>query len=443
MIKFNFYPSGIFIGSVIALKKANKVEPRPITIPEAFDKLLSRIILKLEKDAYQLAIPNTQYGVAYNQNPNSELYVIQTDISGAFNSVKRQQLLNLLADYKMSEIGSPLSPSNFSAITNKLINDINTQKQSQFDQTLQLKSIANYTEWIKAIYGYMDDMFIFASSQQQAQDLIEMGQRELLDVNMSFDFSKCHALCIRQGLIQPNIPPIQTDYGRICFDQSLDVLGIPISQSGLIRDQKFIKLATTALRTADSATLLYSQNALNIERFCVASKLTRFVQLTKKISNFSRLRGDTVRQMLSIPIKLGGTGIISLEDIQHPALLATYYELIQEPQISQLLQQADLIGNLDINPNYQQKLSLMLHPTQHTGRLYEFFAHWQHALQILQSIDCKITQHALWYRTMKNAFFTAIDEAKVLGIQKQNRIIGSDGYFSGAHLAAIGASKQT
>ncbi|KAA6381488.1 MAG: hypothetical protein EZS28_022985 [Streblomastix strix] len=110
MIKSDFYPKYIFIGSVIALHKINKVDPRPITIPEAFDKLLSRIILKLESQAYQKGIPDTQYGVgqrwggekiiaiiqtvidlhaiAYNQNPDSELYIIQTDISGAFNSVK-------------------------------------------------------------------------------------------------------------------------------------------------------------------------------------------------------------------------------------------------------------------------------------------------------------------------------------------------------------------
>jgi hypothetical protein len=59
MIKSNFYPSCFFIASIIGLKKINKLDPRPITIPEAFDKLLSRIILKLENDAYHFGIPNT------------------------------------------------------------------------------------------------------------------------------------------------------------------------------------------------------------------------------------------------------------------------------------------------------------------------------------------------------------------------------------------------
>ncbi|KAA6381487.1 MAG: hypothetical protein EZS28_022984 [Streblomastix strix] len=115
--------------------------------------------------------------------------------------------------------------------------------------------------------------------------MIETGQRELNVVNMSFNFSKCHALHIKEGKIQfnNNHQQIITDYRNVPFESSLEVLGIPISQDSDIIDQKFIKLATTALRTADSATLLYSQNALNIERFCVASKLTRCAVMIEKL----------------------------------------------------------------------------------------------------------------------------------------------------------------
>lgn len=63
MLKAKFFPKCSFVGSAIGITKPGKDKPRPICIPEAFDKLLAKIILHLEDDAYKRSIPETQNGV--------------------------------------------------------------------------------------------------------------------------------------------------------------------------------------------------------------------------------------------------------------------------------------------------------------------------------------------------------------------------------------------
>lgn len=109
MLKALFFPKCMFVGSAIGIMKPGKEKPRPICVPEAFDKLLAKIILHLEDSAYKQSIPETQNGVrkpwggeriiatlqtaidvsklAILENPKSELIIIQTDISGAFDNV--------------------------------------------------------------------------------------------------------------------------------------------------------------------------------------------------------------------------------------------------------------------------------------------------------------------------------------------------------------------
>jgi hypothetical protein len=59
MLKAQFFPSSLFVGAAIAIQKPEKAKPRPICVPEVFDKLLSKIILHLEDNAYKNGIPPT------------------------------------------------------------------------------------------------------------------------------------------------------------------------------------------------------------------------------------------------------------------------------------------------------------------------------------------------------------------------------------------------
>jgi hypothetical protein len=176
-----------------------------------------------------------------------------------------------------------------------------------------------------------------------------MAATELQRLNMHFDYAKCKALWVRNGIILMDKDDLNTpDGGKIAIASSLLALGIPITRQQDVRDRQFVKLACNALRAADIASLLFHQNALNIERLCVASRLTRFVQTVnvseellkqfddlflKKILRITHAEDDVEQELASLPINLGGLGFIRLSAIQRPALLATWYKLIQTPAV--------------------------------------------------------------------------------------------------------------
>jgi hypothetical protein len=151
-----------------------------------------------------------------------------------------------------------------------------------------------------------------------------------------------------------------------------------------------------------------------IERFCIASKLTRFVQLTNvssglleefdeklraKIMQFAHIRKDAVRDLIRLPIKLGGLGIMSLSDIQHPALMATQYHLVQDPLISELLRKAGLLAAQDLGPGWE---TTALHMVWRTGRIVDFLSRWTDVIRDLDQRNQTLDQHNLWYNKMKD-----------------------------------------
>ncbi|KAA6386026.1 MAG: hypothetical protein EZS28_018446 [Streblomastix strix] len=75
-----FYPRAFFFQSAIAIKKEEKPKPRPITIPEAMDKIMAKIILKLEDRAYQNGISATQMGVKKKWGSEKIINLIQVAI---------------------------------------------------------------------------------------------------------------------------------------------------------------------------------------------------------------------------------------------------------------------------------------------------------------------------------------------------------------------------
>jgi hypothetical protein len=84
-----------------------------------------------------------------------------------------------------------MSPANFAIITANLTNAIIDAKHRDFETKAQPRTIGNYTEWLPGIFSYMDDLFILASSREQAKALIELAERELESIHMSFNYNKC------------------------------------------------------------------------------------------------------------------------------------------------------------------------------------------------------------------------------------------------------------
>ncbi|KAA6381278.1 MAG: hypothetical protein EZS28_023195, partial [Streblomastix strix] len=513
MLKAQFFPSSLFVGAAIAIQKPEKAKPRPICVPEVFDKLLSKIILHLDDNAYKNGIPPTQYGVrkpwggekivaiiqtaidiqklAIVQNPQAELIIIQTDISGAFDNVQWQQLLDTLALAKMSQIGlaymtqyfqkqrllhftpvgalkietnmgvpqgNPMSPANFSVITSALVTSIIEEKQSQFGEKGQAQSIGNYAEWIPGVFAYMDDLFIIASSRAQAESLLDVAEQELDKIHMQFNYDKCNALWVKEGAIVME-GAIKTKRGEIQAQESLQVLGIPISQSQQIRDNKFIKMATNALRAADVASLLFTQNFLNVDRFCISSRMTRLIQLSqtsddlllefdqkhrRTVMNATCAFSDGDVRLINQPIKKGGLGIPALLDIQEPAIMATYYNLFKDPTIYQLLSFAGLLALQGPAPGWQDQAELMGDKKAQTGRIVEFLEKWPETQQILQRKNAKINQHTLWVDAVEDNRQIIIHDTQARDKKLGRRILySSEGAISGAHYQCIGSNAKT
>jgi hypothetical protein len=207
--------------------------------------------------------------------------------------------------------------------------------------------------------AYLDDMFVIAGGRAQAEEMLAAAHRDLDRLHMTLEWAKCKALWVRDGVIQTDRDPLRAPGGNtVLVVSSIKALGIPVTQVQADRDDEFVKLACNALRSADVATLLYHQNALNIERLCVASRLTRFVQtvyitpkllsefderVQQKIRQIVEARDDAEHTLIPLPISLGGLGIPSLLDIQRPALLATWYKLAAQREVVQLLRAAGLL----------------------------------------------------------------------------------------------------
>jgi hypothetical protein len=78
MLRTKVYPSALFLGSSIGIQKLGKPKPRPITIPQALEKLLARIILKLEHRTFEYAINKNQMGVNKKLGTERIITAIQT-----------------------------------------------------------------------------------------------------------------------------------------------------------------------------------------------------------------------------------------------------------------------------------------------------------------------------------------------------------------------------
>ncbi|KAA6369834.1 MAG: hypothetical protein EZS28_034639, partial [Streblomastix strix] len=422
---------------------------------------------------------------------DTELIIIQTDISGAFNSARRDQILNKLQNLGMSNIGlqynqqsfekqdlrhytkenalklniqngipqgNPLSPANFAILTADVINTLNLAKRMQFEQTRQTRNIGNSSEWIEACYAYMDDLFMFASSQQQAEMLIEVAEEELNKLHMKLNYSKCKALWVRNGLISQPKPHITTKYGQIDTTDYLEVLGAPITQKQEKREEYFTKVAEQILKVQDIASLMYMQNSMTITKYCTASKLVRLVQTTQiedesikqldrrirnKVGRNMELEEDAVKSILNMPIKLGGEGIPAVRDIKVPALVATQYELAQEPIIQEILKQAHLLNNGELTDNQGETTHLMGKKCEQTGRILEVMESWEEARNSLRQTNSKMSQHALWMHEKQKDYEYLQSMQEEIGEHLIRRINGAKGRFSGAHRRAIGANNVT
>ncbi|KAA6355599.1 MAG: hypothetical protein EZS28_048874, partial [Streblomastix strix] len=153
--------------------------------------------------------------------------------------------------------GNPMSPSNFAFITVYLANAKIDSNHRDFDKKAQPRTIGNYSEWLPSIFSYMDDLFIFASSREQIQAPIELSESELEFIHMSFNYNKCQALWVQNGIINPNKCDIVTDKGRIQAKEYLKVFGIPVTQSQEVCDQEFIEIASKAPQADDIAYASY------------------------------------------------------------------------------------------------------------------------------------------------------------------------------------------
>jgi hypothetical protein len=86
MIGSRYYPECLFTSSCIAIKKKDNPNPRPIAIMEVWTKLLARIFLTIDKDAYKRSIPNTQFGVGIKRGCEKTAAIIGAAIDLSRNN---------------------------------------------------------------------------------------------------------------------------------------------------------------------------------------------------------------------------------------------------------------------------------------------------------------------------------------------------------------------
>ncbi|KAA6383983.1 MAG: hypothetical protein EZS28_020488, partial [Streblomastix strix] len=195
-----------------------------------------------------------------------------------------------------------------------------------------------------------------------------------------------------------------------------------------------------------------------LERFCITSKCTQFVQTTNvplqnlrnadlkiqnKVDHVIHLKNDAQHELISLLIRLGGLGIMVFKDIQIPALMDTKYQLIQDPIIIDLLTKAGILNGQDLSHFWKDSTDKMGDTSYDTGSLVDFLYRWNETQRKLIQSNSNLDQHSLWMLEIKQKYQNLLRQKPVISKKRMLRIKGADGELTGAHWKATGRTSDT
>jgi hypothetical protein len=79
-----------------------------------------------------------------------------------------------------------------------------------------------------------------------------------------------------------------------------------------------------------------------------------------------------MHEVMNLPIKKGGLGIPALLDIEQPALMSSYYRIIQDTTLVELLQCAGIMHIRNVMDGWQDRIEQIGDSANHSSRTFEF-----------------------------------------------------------------------
>ena len=487
-----WYPESIFRCRMIAIPKRDKPGAyRPISIPCIYRKLISKVIMKLysnevkdELYKYQLGV-GTPYSCEIIQTTitsaidtaislNSDISVIQLDLSNAYNKVNRANLIEQLMEYGFNtgminyvrsmfmkeelvfyegnipetipntsgvaqgEIMSPLLFSFYLADCIKHIDSIYRTHISKLNESTSSNTIENHflvQNKVPIIMSYLDDIFIIAPFKGMAEDITQHLIQDLIGIGMKVNYDKCKVFNITNGKLNMNDNMNMMIFNEPVVIQSADklkALGAMITMNQQYRDEYFITKATETLRILIRSIHLHKQSFLLLTRMCISSKLIHIVKSTPISENilydFDNILKAIVTHNMNInnehdivplidkPFSLGGLSIQTLSTIYKPMMSSLMWEMNKIEHIHKL-NQITLSKNDRDNSDLIGFCSMLnkLSPILNTD-------------MILNDADRKVKSHDIWLKEAKDEIMKINIELSIFNPEKSKVIeaLGKD-----------------
>ena len=351
-----------FSASLTALKKKDG-GIRPIAVGNVFRRLAAKIACRREMQLLSDELRPVQLGVGvpggceaavhavrcFSSNTNSKNIIVKLDIKNAFNSIRRDHLLETCL--KRTPSLFPLACLSYSSSTDLFIPDTSILSASGVQQgdplgpmlfALAIDDAARSLQSPLNIW-YLDDATLGGSPEVVAVDLekisstlrnlgleINSNKSEVINVNLtSLEFNKAKRL-IQDCLCQVQETPIENS----------SILGSPLSSTGI---QHSLKSKLETLRTMiGRLQLLDSHPAFYLLKSCFSlpkllfilrsapcylehSILAEFTDtLRQGMASICNISFDNVSwAQATLPIKKGGIGLRLPEDVCLPAYISS------------------------------------------------------------------------------------------------------------------------
>ncbi|KAK2940531.1 putative Tyrosine-protein kinase [Blattamonas nauphoetae] len=424
----NYLPQAWCVCRMVGIPKTDG-KIRPIAVQHTLRKLMARLLLERNKGWLQRHTSPRQVGVGVRNGRSvvvdavehaideaiqqrTTQFIVMLDMSNAFQNVRRQQLLNKLADIEDYDAellhfirnsfeqetlilsrgeetaaipnsrgvqqGCPLSPSLFAFY---------------ITEPMRQAEAGGATAW-----GYLDDLVLMANSEAQLNRSLTKLSTSLTAHGLTLNPTKTVIMSVVDGV--PSTKPINVLGHSVTPRTSAKLLGTIVTNDQQTRDNFFMERVERIKSTLPKVSLLSHQAHLHLLRQSISSKplhilATTFISeealisadttITSHLSNLFNIP-DSQQFLIHLPIKEGGLGIPSFVQTALPSLICSHASLHPEMWEADHIQRAKVdLESRDTQPSFSTSKPVMRMITHLTKEEYDAARQGQKQLRELMT----------------------------------------------------------
>ena len=345
------WPDFLFDCRIIAIPKPDRPDHyRPITIVSTWRKIISKALLCIHEQQLCSEIPPVLFGVGQPYGTETlismlqaqvdtaiakqeETVIVQIDLSSAYNHVRRQKMLDILAQHQLPlctlsyfealfkreklfyfesdqvqqipntrgiSQGESWSPLLFTLFMGRIIGETKAKQHSP-----PPGSSASSRQYLGDFLAYLDDVFILAPNMEIAQNTFLEYSKCLVCSGMEINTHKTRFFHLMpdgnvgtdeyllasqeaqpqsttttttSSSAQPAVNPGSLNSYAISSCSRLKILGSLLTLDQKERDDFFQAAADKAIKIMTAASQLHLQHFLLLSRLCVVSRLIQLIR---------------------------------------------------------------------------------------------------------------------------------------------------------------------